>query len=220
MSEKTMVTVQMTEEELKAFQAHKEEQERKELAKRTKEDRAAYQRLVEEEVDKHMPRIIELNKVMRGAKNDVFEGFRELIDTKGDLYQVDNKQRSHTFRNADSTSRITIGYHKRDAWLDTVREGIEMVKDYLSSLAKDKDSERLVSMLLDLLVEDSQGNLQADKVLELSKHAEESDSDLFKEGVDIIKKAYCPELSKRFIRAEVKGQDGKWVNIPLSMTEV
>lgn len=220
MQEKNMVTVQMTEEELRAFQAHKEAQERKEIAQRMKDDRLAYQKLVEEEVDKQIPRLIELNKVMRGTKNEVFEGFRALIDTKGDLFQVSNKQRSHTFRNSDSTARIVLGYHKRDAWLDTVNEGVAMVKEYISSLAKDKESESLVSMLLALLAEDKQGNLQADKVLELTKHAEASDSDLFKEGVRVIREAYAPELSKRYIRAEVKDANNKWVNVPLSLTDV
>ena len=39
------------------------------------------------------------------------------------------------------------------------------------------------------------------------------------EGVRIIEEAYQPVISKQFVRAEMKNEDGMWVTIPLGMTE-
>ena len=45
--------------------------------------------------------------------------------------------------------------------------------------------------MLRLLSKDKQGNLNASRVLQLERMADESDNDQFKEGVKIIKKAIC-----------------------------
>jgi len=39
------------------------------------------------------------------------------------------------------------------------------------------------------------------------------------EGVRIIEESYQPEVSKQFIRAEMKDRNGMWRPIPLGMTE-
>ncbi len=98
-------------------------------------------------------------------------------------------------------------------------EGIAKVKMYVSSLAKDSDSETLVNMILDLLSTDKQGNLQADKVLQLAKYADIVNDEEFSDGVRIIQEAYKPEKTKLFIRAEERNDQGKWVNVPLGITE-
>lgn len=218
-TEKKPVIIEMTEDELQEFQAMRRQKEEEAQALKEKEDRQAYRRLAEETVDALIPRIRELNEQLRQSKEAVYNAFKGLIDTKSDLFGTQEKQRSHTFRNADSTARITIGYHRRDAWDDTVEVGIEKVKSYVSSLAKDEETKTLVAMLLDLLAKDKQGNLQADKVLQLANFAADSQSDLFKQGVQIIQESYRPERTKLYIRAEEKNEKNAWVNIPLNITE-
>lgn len=218
-TENKTVAVEMTAEELAELQALREARAKNEAERRAKDERNAYRALAESAVDEMMPVIKKLNQSLVTSKMIVYEAFRTLIAAKKGLFAVADKQRSHTFRNGDSTARITIGFHQRDAWDDTVDVGIAMVKQYVSSLAKDEDSATLVSMILDLLSTDRQGNLQADKVLQLAKYADSSANEDFKEGVRIIQEAYRPEKTKLFIRAEERNADGRWVCIPLGITE-
>lgn len=219
MNQDNKVSVEMTEADYREYQALKAKKARAEAKVRSANERQALRELSEATVDEQIARLKALNHELRTVREGVYEAFKTVIETKSELYQVDSNQRSHTFRNADSSSRITVGFHVRDSWDDTVEEGITKVKDYVSGLAKDDDTKQLVAMLLDLLSRDKQGNLQADKVLQLDKFAAESDNELFRDGVDIIKNAYRPERSKLFIRAEEKNDKGMWVNIPLNITE-
>lgn len=213
-------SVQMTEAELQELEALRAEKRAKEARERAKQEREAYRSLAEETVVQMMPRLKRLNEEMKRTKEAVYEAFRTLIDTKVELYGIDSKQRSHTFRNAESTARITIGYHQRDGWDDSAEVGIAKVREYVHSLAKDEASSQLVEMILELLAKDVQGNLQADKVLQLTRYATKSDSELFREGVQIIQEAYRPERTKLYIRAEERNDEGKWCNIPLDITGV
>ena len=70
-----------------------------------------------------------------------------------------------------------------------------------------------------LLAKDQKGTLKASRVLQLRKMAEETGNEQFIEGVRIIEESYQPTVTKQFIRADVKGDNGEWVSIPLSVTE-
>lgn len=214
------VTVEMTVEERAELEALRAERAAKLAAAKAAEDREAYKALGEELVAKYVPELAELSKRMYDLKRRVFEDFAELIRTKEQLYGLKPGQRSHSYRDAQSSRRITLGYHHRDGWDDTVDAGILKVKEYISSRANTEDTKDLVSIILDLLSKDAQGNLQADKVLQLEKYAKESGDRLFREGVEIIKEAYRPEISKQYIRAEIKTSDNAWRIIPLGITEV
>ena len=100
-----------------------------------------------------------------------------------------------------------------------MNEGIAIVKEYLGSLAKDADSAALVQAVLRLMSRDQAGNLKASRVLQLHKMAQDSGNERFQEGVRIIEESYAPTESKQFIRADVKDENGKWIPVPLGMTE-
>ena len=74
-------------------------------------------------------------------------------------------------------------------------------------------------MVLKLLSKDQKGNLKASRVLQLRQIAEQINNDRFTEGVEIIMNSYAPIASKQFIRAFIKGEDGEWLPIPLSITD-
>lgn len=212
--EQSKVAVELTAEELR----HLEELRHKRQAKA---ERDAYLQLSHEQVGQYLPKIKDLHRAMAELKAEIYEAFQALIRSKEEMGAIKaGGQRSHTFRNEDSTGRITIGYHQRDAWDDTVHLGIDKVKEYLTTLAKDEASEDLVEIIHTLLSPNKQGELQADKVLQLAQHAERSRSPLFKEGVEIIQEAYRPERTKLFIQAEERNDKGAWVGIPLNMTAV
>lgn len=218
--EQERVVVEMTQAEAEELARLRAEREEKAAAEKRSADREAYRQLSFELVDKYMPRIQELSEAMSELKTSVYRDFGELISTKGNLFAVPAGQRSHTFRSEDGSRRITLGYYVRDGWDELVDDGVQMVKSYLSSFADTPEKTQLVDIILDLLSKDKQGNLQAEKVLQLANYADKIDDPGFREGVRIIREGYRPEISKQFIRAEVKTSTGQWKGVPLSVTEV
>ena len=106
-----------------------------------------------------------------------------------------------------------------DGYRDTVEDGIAIVKEYIASLANDEKTQALVNMVFRLLSRDAKGTLKASRIVQLRKVAEDTGDARFLEGVRIIEESYQPEVSKQFIRAEVKDKNGMWKPIPLGMTE-
>lgn len=220
MDNKETSMVELTTEEQELLEQLRKDRAAKEAAEKTRADREAYKQLTEELVARHLPQLQALNRQMLEVKRAIYEEAAMLIKTKGELYQVKPGQRSHSWRDASGNMRLTLGYHVRDAWDDTVEEGIAKVKQYINSLGNNDETKALVEIILDLLAKDAQGNLQADKVLQLDKYTDKIDNELFSDGVQIIKDAYHTETSKQYIRAEVKDANNAWRNIPLSITEV
>ena len=112
-----------------------------------------------------------------------------------------------------------LGVYVTDGYRDTVEDGIAIVKEYIESLAKDEKTKALVSMVLRLLARDAKGTLKASRIVQLRKVAMETGDERFMEGVRIIEESYQPEVSKQFIRAEIRDNNGMWKPIPLGMTE-
>lgn len=212
-------TVQMTAEERRDYEAYKAEKMKQEAADKLRQDREAYKQLVDETVNDLFPELESLSGQLSARKKEVYERFQQAILMKQDLYDGKADNKSNAFINKEQTRRITLGQYEIDSYDDTVNEGIGKVKAYIESLAKDDDSERLVAALLKLLTKDKNGNLKASRVMQLSNMADESGDEWFLDGVRIIKAAYHPTVSKFFVRAEKKNEQGEWVAVPLGMTE-
>lgn len=211
--------VRMTAEEAAEFAAFKADKEKKESLVKQKEERDAYKALVDETINNSMPLLQDIAEQLRTAKSMVLGNFQKLLDIKSDIFNIKENQKTHTFTNSESDKRIMVGNYVTDGYRDTVNEGITIVKDYLASLAKDKESQMMVRGILKLLSKDSQGNLKASRVLELRAMAIESGNERFVEGVNIISESYQPAISKTFVRCEIKDNNGEWKAIPLGMTE-
>ncbi|KAA6339749.1 hypothetical protein EZS27_012347 [termite gut metagenome] len=217
MEDKTTTTIPPSEQELEEFRRFKADKERKD---RLKAERETYKQIVDEEVDSAIPILLSLSEGIKETKKTLFENFKSAIDMKTEILQVTkDDQRSHTFTNSKGDKRITLGVYVTDGYRDTAEEGIAIIKEYLESLAVDPQSSMMVKMILKLLARDAAGTLKASRVLQLRKLAEELGDGRFMEGVRIIEDAYQPATSKRFARAEMKGENGEWMNIPLGMTE-
>ena len=215
-----METVEMTAEERQEFAAFKEAKQKKEAEAKRKADRDAYTALVDETIDAVMPRLMGMSDEIARRKTEAVEAFCGALEMKAELFGVKDDQKSHTFTNSEGTKRITIGHYTLDNYRDTVDEGVAMVKGYIESLAKDDASRSLVKAILKLLSRDSMGNLKAQRVLQLRQLAEETGDDRFIEGVRIIQESYQPTRSKEYVRAAVRGENGGWKPVALSMTEV
>ena len=213
------VNVSMTASEREAFEAFRKEQERKEKAAERAKMRGEYSRMVDEEVAEAIPELQELSAELGALKRTVYDNFRAVLEMKTDVMGLTRDgQFTHTFTHSDGTMRITLGNRTIDSYRDTVEEGIQMVKGYIVSLAKDDESSALVEAVMRLLSRDKRGQIKASRVLELRQLAEKSGSEQFIEGVRIIEEAYNPTRTKTFVKAEVKTEDG-WQAIPLNITE-
>lgn len=196
-----------------AMEAEKEKLRQKEA------DRQTYKELVSEKVDQMFPVLEEISGKLAEQKKQVYDEFSVALEMKRKLYDVKENQCSHAFMNADGTRRITLGCYVVDSYDDTVNDGIAIVKEYISGLARDENSRMLVETVMKLLAKDQKGSLKPSRVMQLRNMADRSGDPRFMEGVAIIANAYKPMPSKTFIRAEVKDENGAWKSVPLGMTE-
>lgn len=218
---KTMV--EMTEAQKAAFERFQEAEARKAAEAKAKEMRENYLTMVDKEIEELMPELISVSNNIAAAKRKAYDEFRAIIELKEELFRLKKGKelevQSHTFTNQDGTMRITLGAYQVDNYKDTAEAGIAIVKEYISSLAKDDESQALVDMVLKLLAKDAKGTLKASRIIQLRKLADKSGNERFIEGVRVIEEAYEPIPSKTYIKAEVKGENGEWRNVPLGMTE-
>ena len=107
-----------------------------------------------------------------------------------------------------------------EGWDDTVEVGIDKVKAYLKTLAKDEESGMLVETVMRLISKDRKGNLKASRVLELQQLAQRSGNPELIEAIEIIREAYRPVPSVQFIEVKYKDDEGKELSLPLSMSAI
>lgn len=213
------VKVEMTAEEQARFAQFKAEEEKKAAAAKAKADRETYKQMVDDEVEAAIPILLELSCDIKTVKQKVIDNFRSVLAMKAELFKARAEQRTHTFTNSDGNMRIILGQYTTDGYRDTVEDGIAIVKEYIMSLAADEKTQALVNMVFRLLARDAQGTLKASRIVQLRKIADEIGNERFLEGVRIIEESYQPTVSKQFIRAEVRYDNGAWKQIPLGMTE-
>lgn len=214
--------VTMTADERRQWEAFKAEQAKKAEAERRKQQRETYAQLVDQELETALPELRSLSEQIRTVKDTIFGNFDTVLKMKAEVVGFkEDGQWSHTFTNSDSTMKLTLGVNTVDGWSDMVTAGIAMVRRHIESLATDEKTKALVQTVLRLLSTDKQGNLNASRVLQLQKLADESDDDQFKEGVKIIRESYQPTATRRYIRAQYRDKGtGAWRNIPLGITDV
>jgi len=216
---KETISVEMSADEYAELQKMKQEKAAIVAKQKQLEERENYKNMVSSMVDELFPMLENLAHSLGGGKKRVYDSFTTAIAMKKELYDTKDSQNTHTFTNAKGDRRICVGYSVIDNYDDTVNEGVEKVRQYIKSLSQDEKTEQLVDAILQLLAKDKKGNIKPGKVVALSNIADKSDSELFKDGVRIIKEAYKPIFSKQFVRAEKKLDNGEWVNVPLGMTE-
>ena len=211
--------VEITEEQLAEFQRLKEQEQVRAEEQRAKNEREDFRRLSEETVSEVFGELKAANEALKRAKMRVLSAFSSLLELK--VSHIGGKEQGqHAFRNEQANQRITIGKYKKVSYDATADAGISLIEESLASMADGEKSQKLVRIILDLLSRDGRGQLQAENVIQLDKYIEMVADPRFARGVTIIKEAFLSEWTRVFIRAEEKDENGKWVNIPLSMVEV
>lgn len=209
---------QLTSDQLKELQRQVKEREANEKAQR-KSEIDTYKAMASQTVIDCFPALIKTSAALAQCKREIRDSFATILDMKAELYGVKEGQQSHQFASTDGRYSIIIGFNVDDNYDDTASAGVAMVKEYLEQLGDTESGKRAVRIALSLLSRDAKGTLKASKIATLRKHALESGSPKFIEGVEIIMDAYRPIPTKQFVRASYKNDDGAWVNVPLGMTE-
>ena len=182
-------------------------------------DREAYKELVKEQLPRIIGKLINCSEHISEVKTEVFKDLKDILQLKSLAYGVKEKQQSHTF-SLETGESVTIGVRVTDGWDDTVHTGLAKVNMFLTSLATDEKSAKLIETINRLLKKDAKGNLKANRVLELKKLSDSFDDTEFSDGVDIIQSAYSPKKSCYFIDANTINGTNEEVNIPLSISSV
>lgn len=206
------------EEKDKLFADLKAEKQNEE--KQKEQDREAYKQLKDETIRTVFDSLKKLSETMLIAKEGTFKVFDQIITMKNDLFNSKSNRQSDTFTTEDGSISIKLGNRMYEGWDDTVEIGVEKVKQYLKTLAKDEESGNLVDTVMRLLSKDRKGNLKANKVLELEQLALKSRNDDFMEAIQIIRAAYRPVPSCQFIEVRYKDEKGNEVSLPLSMSAI
>ncbi len=210
---------QLTEEQKKALREQLKEDEKSKKQKKA-QDLKALEDLTEESVPKSFDLLKQASQTLTNAKAQIFRNFENYLKLKIETIGIRAKnQQSHTITHGKHS--IKLGYRITDGYTDDAGYGLEMVHKFLSKLAVDETSEKLVASLLRLLQRNGKGDLDSKKVLELKQIADRDFPDTdFSKGMEIIQNSYKPKMSKWFIEAwEIDGV-GIERNLPLSMTSV
>lgn len=213
--------VTMTPEERAEYEEFRAQKAREREEAARKAQREEYARLVDDEVAAAVAQLQELSEQMATIKKTIFDNFDTIIRMKREVMSLckPDGQYTHTFTSSDSKCRITLGNRMVDDYRDTVEDGIAMVKDYITSLAKDEDSAQLVGLIMSLLERNKSGALQPSRVIRLRQLADKRQDPRLLEGVKIIEDSYQPYASSTFVQAEIKGATG-WMTIPLNISAV
>ena len=206
----------LTEEQKKELLKQMKEEEREKKQKRNEELKSLNE-MTNETVEEIFVVAKEVVEILTTFKKETFEKCKSLIGIKEELFNVKDNQRSHTFTTDDGKS-VTLGYRVTDAFDDTVKVGIEKVKNWVFSEVKGTNNENIKKIISNMLKEDKKGNLNAKRVLELSQIAMDINDDELTEAVEIIEKAYKPQKSCYFIELSYKDENGKKVSMPLSVS--
>lgn len=215
----TITLEQLTPEQRSQLVAEAKKQE-KQIKEQRSENRKAYKELTHEVVPNMFISLAVANEALMATKARIFKEAEQLIKLKNEAYDPKEGQQSHTFTNESGTQSITVGFRVTDAYDDTLQPGIDKVNQFISGLVKDDDTQKLVNTINRLLQKDANGNLKSSRVLELQKIAQEFNSDLLNDAIQIIGDAYKPQRSCYFVEATYTDGTGKRKNVPLSLSTV
>lgn len=210
---------ELTKEQRADLRRQLEAEEKAERA-RVQQERENYKSIVDGWVEETVKKLQNVSSVMMDAKADIFGSSETIIKMKNELFNVKLDRKSDTLTTQDGSKTIRIGNRINEGWDDTVGVGVEKVKTFLRTLAKDENSASLVDTVMNLLAKDRKGNLKAQKVLELERLAVKSGNEDFLDGIRIIKDAYRPVATCQFIEVVIRDENGKEHALPLSMSAI
>jgi len=203
----------------------------KQIREKEKAEKAAklqmqndYEQLKEVQVRETFGALQKLSANLEREKNDVFAQFGSLLKMKQELYGLSDAQmgdqQSHTFTSADGQVSIIIGSNVIDRWSDDINTGIMKINNWLDKLVFDENSKQMVAIIRDLLKPNKDGVLKANRVLELSKRANEIGDQELITAVDFIRDCYRPSKTSTYVKAKYLDENKQTQWLALSMSAV
>ena len=208
----------MTAEERAQLKAQLAEEDRQE-ALRKQEQKDAYMQMKDQFLERNLEKLKALSDQMQALKKEIFDDAETLIKLKDELFHTKTDRQSNMFTHESGKFSITLGNRINEGWDDTCEQGIEKVKEFLHTLAKDDNSAALVETIMRLIAKNNKGMLKASKVLELEKLASKIQSAELTEGLNIIKNSYRPKPTCQFISVTMKDDNGNDKQLPLSLSQ-
>ena len=208
----------MTAEERAQLKAQLAEEDRQE-ALRKQEQKDAYMQMKDQFLERNLEKLKALSDQMQALKKEIFDDAETLIKRKDELFNTKTDRQSNTFSHESGKYSISLGNRINEGWDDTCEQGIEKVKEFLQTLAKDDNSAALVETIMRLIAKNNKGMLKASKVLELEKLANKIQSAELTEGLNIIKNSYRPKPTCQFISVTMKDDNGNDKQLPLSLSQ-
>lgn len=208
----------MTAEERAQLKAQLAEEDRQE-ALRKQEQKDAYMQMKDQFLERNLEKLKALSDQMQALKKEIFDDAETLIKLKDELFHTKTDRQSNTFSHESGKYSISLGNRINEGWDDTCEQGIEKVKEFLQTLAKDDNSAALVETIMRLIAKNNKGMLKASKVLELEKLANKIQSAELTEGLNIIKNSYRPKPTCQFISVTMKDDNGNEKQLPLSLSQ-
>lgn len=208
----------MTAEERAQLKAQLAEEDRQE-ALRKQEQKDAYMQMKDQFLERNLEKLKALSDQMQALKKEIFDDAETLIKLKDELFNTKTDRQSNTFSHESGKYSISLGNRINEGWDDTCEQGIEKVKEFLQTLAKDDNSAALVETIMRLIAKNNKGMLKASKVLELEKLANKIQSAELTEGLNIIKNSYRPKPTCQFISVTMKDDNGNDKQLPLSLSQ-
>lgn len=186
----------------------------------SKNERKKYKEIASECVVEIVKELSLIATSMKESKTKAFDTLRTLAISKGEVFDVKDTQKTHTFTTIDGSMRILMGVREINSWDGTEETGVAKIKEYLKTLITDAKAARLVEMVNSMLKPDKNGSLDPRRIMELSKMADDAGNDLFTDGINIINQAYSLTGTQVFLEASVKDKLGKWKNINKDFSEI
>lgn len=165
-----------------------------------KETKATYKELAEEFVCRNIDKLVHHKDITGFLIDATMEDFQPIKELKCEVYGV-KKQDSHTTTLKDGSASITIGQNVIIKFDGTENAGIEKIKEYMKSLAKDNENAQKLSKIIDkkLKVNAKTGALNPSAIIDLDSLKDEFNNELFTEGLNIIREAQIRTVTSKYV---------------------
>jgi hypothetical protein len=207
----TLDISQLNSDQKKKLMAQMQAEMRAEKKKRA-ETRTAFKDLTAEFVNNNIDALVGHQNSTEDIINKLFDDYKPIESLKAQVYGESN-QESHTSTLQDGSASITIGYNVSIKFDGTESAGIEKIKNYSKSLETDDPRSQKQAKMINtfLKLNPKTGQLNPNKIIELSKLAEEFNDVQFDEGLDIIFKAQIRSQNSMYVSGwkYLKGLDGR-----------
>ncbi len=165
-------------------------------------DKQAFKELSIEFVTQNIDKCINARGLLERIIDELFKDYEKILSLKADAYgEKVKKNKSHTTTLEDGSASLTIGWNTVITFDGTESAGIEMIKNFMTSLGGDDERIAILNEIVTVFLRKNKttGQLNPAKIIELNSMRSRINSEEFNEGLDIIIDAQIVTQSSMFI---------------------